>query len=319
MNNLINKDELKMLIRHEIKLCAHDSSRDIEENLRRIVNACPDKGLIDSIMAEISRDQEEEIGETVSSQKKRREESLRELFSKIPGSCLDSICATAEVFNSNMLGGVYFIKNEYNNMIKIGRTNNIKERFAELKGSFLHVGMEPKLQLISIVLTFPKYMGQMESYFHQRFKGKRRIGEWFDITKEDIFNEILPCTDQFEFINDVLIDYTEYEYQYFKKVTKDYTMNDFEIKEMLGIKENHSPLDFLGRKYNKLSETLKSIEKNQVGFYNLYFSPEDEGCRKAGIKHTESDAAFDFKGLKRHKFSNTDWASVINSINPVCH
>jgi len=266
------------------------------------------------------KEQKIELGELVSLVKKKREECLEKLFSNIPDECMNSICATAEQFDKPMLGGVYFIKNEYNDMIKIGYANNIKERFDQLKGSFSHLGMEPRLRLIGIVLTFKKYMGPMESYFHKAFSDHRVIGEWFKVSVEDVQSEIFPITDQFGIVNDVFIDYTDYEYMYFKKIPRSYVVSDKEIKAISKINaftNNFSPFDILGRKDNEPSTVLGVVEENKVGFHDLHYccSDTDVTCERIGIKHLETDQTFNFQELKRHKFNNADWDSITKSIN----
>ena len=310
----LGREGIKQFIKREID---KSSSENIEESLKQFLSANPEQLLTThEVMQEILQEQKERFDEFACSQKKIWEQHLEDIFSKIPDSSLNNICATAEVFDSSLLGGVYFIRNEYSGAIKIGYASDIKERFGQLKASFLHVGMEPKLKLVCIILTYPKFMAKLEGQFHRMFKDCRKIGEWFEITIEDVCNEIFSCSDQWDVINDVVVDYTDYECEFFKNVPRSYVISDSEIKKMLSIPtERWLLFDIFDKPHNKLFLTARVIENNRVGFYDLYYSPKDEGNRKVGIRYPESDIAFDFQGLKRHKFNTTDWANIIKSIN----
>lgn len=257
------------------------------------------------------------IDEFISKYSQDRSKKLEEIFSKVPQSIIDSIYATASNYQEDLVGGVYFIRNEYSGLIKIGCSKNIMGRFNQLKRSFIHVGMEPKLKLLCVVLTFPKYLEKLESQYHSMFKDKRKIGEWFDISHDDICGEILSCTDKFEIINDTLFDYTEYEYLFFEKVKQSYQIDITEALDKIGVKyydyeiEWHLPLYF-GDK-NKLSRIVDIVENNQTGFYEkCYISGQ---LKEIGVKHVSTDKRLSFQQLKEDKFDRDYWQKITDQLN----
>ena len=254
-----------------------------------------------------------ETNDILRSIRNRQEKYLEMIFSGISDSFLKTICATAEQIDKELTGGVYFIKNEYNGMIKIGCTDDIGERFSQIKSGFTHLGMEPKLELIGMVLVFPKYKRQVENDFHQMFKCKREIGEWFNITKEEVYDQILSETDKFEFINDVLIDYTDYERDFFKNITRDYKVTEHEIREKVGIKNEVFSLESVFTKKNELLNVLVKIEEAKIGFHDAEYFSSSKG-RIIGIKHIGSNVTLDFQGLKISKFNSTNWKGIVKSL-----
>lgn len=80
---------------------------------------------------------------------------------------------------------VYFIKNEDNGLIKIGKTNDIQRRIKDLKNTFFHLGLTtPKLTLINYIETNKPF--ELECQLHHYFKEQRELGEWFNITEEEV-------------------------------------------------------------------------------------------------------------------------------------
>ena len=73
---------------------------------------------------------------------------------------------------------VYVIYHPYTALSKIGRTKNINERLNALQNSN---GVRLKLVLLH---NTPEYELE-EVALHAVFKAKRRLGEWFDLTKDD--------------------------------------------------------------------------------------------------------------------------------------
>lgn len=97
------------------------------------------------------------------------------------------------IMNANEKGlsgsGVYFLRNNKNNMVKIGMSKNINERLKTLYATAKHVGeVKPDLELINCVLC-DRY-SQLESDMHKLFKEYRVVGEWFDITEDGIMDAI---------------------------------------------------------------------------------------------------------------------------------
>jgi hypothetical protein len=76
---------------------------------------------------------------------------------------------------------VYFIaetRTKYE--IKIGLTNNLSTRLKALQ-----TGNSSRLKIIAYIRTFDMYA--LETVFHQKLAKYRRIGEWFDMTVEQIY------------------------------------------------------------------------------------------------------------------------------------
>lgn len=83
-----------------------------------------------------------------------------------------------EIINKN-IGGVYFIKNNDNGLIKIGKTENISKRYKQINSSFKHCGMNPNLSLVGFVET--KYHRELEYFIHNELKKFKVQNEWYSI------------------------------------------------------------------------------------------------------------------------------------------
>ena len=84
----------------------------------------------------------------------------------------------------NTTSVVYFIRNEYNGLLKIGKTNNLSRRMKEIEQCYTFLGMNTqkiKLEAISYC-PFNMNNSQVESYYHDLYKENRVIGEWFNIS-----------------------------------------------------------------------------------------------------------------------------------------
>lgn len=90
------------------------------------------------------------------------------------GSSLTEILDKTEFYS----GYVYFIKNNQNNLIKIGSTTNPKTRLSHLRIA------NPDIQFLYIIET--EDYKKVEKYYHTIFNDKRIKGEWFKISLEDI-------------------------------------------------------------------------------------------------------------------------------------
>jgi hypothetical protein len=65
------------------------------------------------------------------------------------------------------------------NFYKIGRTGNVDRRYQEIKTQ-----MPSRMEEIHRILTDDSI--GIESYWHKRFDGKRRNGEWFELNAQDV-------------------------------------------------------------------------------------------------------------------------------------
>ena len=80
-------------------------------------------------------------------------------------------------------GGVYFIKNSYNNQIKIGCSNDVSKRFKTLESEMYHLGLDFELRFLGAIYSDKYYI--VENYLHNKYKNKRKIGEWFEISEKE--------------------------------------------------------------------------------------------------------------------------------------
>ena len=74
-------------------------------------------------------------------------------------------------------GIVYLIKSGPN--YKIGRTTNLKQRIGNIK-----LQLPDPVETIHTIKTNDEV--KLESYWHERFAGKRKNGEWFSLSDEDV-------------------------------------------------------------------------------------------------------------------------------------
>ena len=91
----------------------------------------------------------------------------------------------------NTTSVVYLIRNEYNGLLKIGKTNNLSRRMKEIEQCYTFLGMNTqkiKLEAISYC-PFNTNNSQVESYYHNLYKENRVIGEWFNISYDQLFND----------------------------------------------------------------------------------------------------------------------------------
>ncbi len=78
---------------------------------------------------------------------------------------------------------VYFIgEDPYTNKVKIGKTNNVKNRIRTLQ-----TGNPYKLRIIgTISCQDEKTMSELEKRLHNELKDKRLVGEWFNVTMDEV-------------------------------------------------------------------------------------------------------------------------------------
>ena len=87
---------------------------------------------------------------------------------------------------------VYFIRNKYNGLLKIGKTNDLQRRINEIESCFNFLGLDTNELVVEAISYCPYGMnnGKVETYYHNLFKEKRKIGEWFDVSYDELLNSL---------------------------------------------------------------------------------------------------------------------------------
>jgi len=131
--------------------------------------------------------------------------SVYDDLSRIGNSRLNMFYKTYKTLSTNSFPCVYFIRNKYNNLVKIGSTKNPFKRFKELKSMCLnHFGMDNVLEIEGIIYIPSEKHSLYENILHKQYKEYNKHGEWFDLSKETIKNEMFPSN---QTINGICVDY----------------------------------------------------------------------------------------------------------------
>ena len=94
--------------------------------------------------------------------------------------------------NEHKTSVVYFIRNKYNGLLKIGKTNSLQRRINEIENCFNFLGLDTNELVVEAISYCPYGMnnGKVETYYHNLFKEKRKIGEWFDVSYDELLNSL---------------------------------------------------------------------------------------------------------------------------------
>lgn len=128
-----------------------------------------------------------------------------------------------------MTSCIYFIRNNYNGRIKIGSTQNIIRRFKELNKIFESIGLDANLEIIALYLTFDIFRLNLEKTFQKDFQEFQYKNEWYDITAEQVQKYFIEATNEYDYINNIILDYSENEYLFWKRIKKDFSISETEI------------------------------------------------------------------------------------------
>lgn len=246
------------------------------------------------------------------------EQIAKKLFNNLNDESFGEVYYTVDCIDKKMRSCVYFIKNEYNGLIKIGKTEDFNKRIKQIKSWFLQCGLEPKIKIIMLHTTFPSFLSKLESYYHKQYKKHRKYGEWFDISEEEL-TSIDNFGDGFDFVENVLICFEEYEnlslkksgtsfelISYVNNLVDDYILRNYIRKQLNYDSQNF--IDVIGSKKNNVNEAVINIINKQANvsvFNNGKFY-------SIGIKDVEP---ISFSQLKINKFYEdyNYWNDLINN------
>lgn len=292
---MVNKDVVKNLI-YEYNVGDYDNLINI---IRNIEESDIDD-FLKFILGRMTQDKYIEI------EKVLREQTLKTVFNNFNEKYLSGLYATSKAYEEKMSSCIYFIRNDYNNKIKIGSTNDIINRFSDFKRYFNFVGLEPKITLIALVLTFDRYKKSLENSFHEYYRNFRYKNEWYTINADDVINDFISASDKFDIIDNVLIDYSEYEFEFYRNIKKDFKLCDEEVK-------------YSNTYYDKnpLWEIMEIINKNKINIGENYYNFESGKCEIEGIKCNNSDKMLTFEDIKTIKYDREYWKNVINRLKNI--
>ena len=105
---------------------------------------------------------------------------------------LDYVYRCMLMDNEHKTSVVYFIRNKYNGLLKIGKTNDLQRRINEIENCFNFLGLDTNELVVEAISYCPYGMnnGKVETYYHNLFKEKRKIGEWFDVSYDELLNSL---------------------------------------------------------------------------------------------------------------------------------
>ena len=105
---------------------------------------------------------------------------------------LDYVYRCMLMDNEHKTSVVYFIRNKYNGLLKIGKTNDLQRRINEIESCFNFLGLDTNELVVEAISYCPYGMnnGKVETYYHNLFKEKRKIGEWFDVSYDELLDSL---------------------------------------------------------------------------------------------------------------------------------
>lgn len=160
----------------------------------------------------------------------------------------------------NGIKGVYFLKNNTNELIKIGCSKNIKQRIKEIEATFKHVGVECDLNLISYVECIQ--YGKLEHYLHTVFVNDRIQGEWFSIEENVLIDYIKQ------------LDIKQYNIENIEQIEEEYIKTDKEQADEICDTTNYEIGSYVWCLYERIKSIRNTInnDKEFVKFYYYIFN-----------------------------------------------
>lgn len=166
---------------------------------------------------------------------------------------------------------VYFIRNEYTGLLKIGKTNNLKRRIKEIENAFNFLGFDTQKLTLEAISYCPFGLNNsiVETYYHNKCQNYRANGEWFNISSDFLYDNLILCAD---YIVEGIPVIVEDRYDYEKKFRRskliesdDTSLCDIikyelskNLRESLGILDDNLFINFLSSK--RKSHELFSYE-----------------------------------------------------------
>ncbi|MFU0783688.1 MAG: hypothetical protein ACFWT2_11610 [Thermoanaerobacterium thermosaccharolyticum] len=267
------------------------------------------------------------LQDVILKQKLKRENYLKETFTNIPEKYLSEIYATAICYDKPMTSCIYFIRNNYNGRIKIGSTQNIIKRFKELNRIFESIGLHANLEIIALYLTFDIFRLNLEKTFQKDFQEFQYKNEWYDITAEQVQKYFTEATNEYDYINNVILDYSENEYLFWEHIKKDFSILETEIK--LEIKKimyeknliNYNITDIFAQLMNEkaknpLYQIARNVAKYKTGFGVKHYEIRENKIWNIiiGISNPNSNEILNFQDLKRYKYNRNYWQEILSSL-----
>ncbi len=182
-------------------------------------------------------------------------------FNYIVDYCFRCMVMDGKISGFSNTSVVYFIRNEYTGLLKIGKTNNLKRRIKEIENAFNFLGFDTqKLTLEAIsYCPFGLNNSKVETYYHNKCKNYRINGEWFDISTDFLYDNLILCADYMVEGIPVIVE-DRYDYEKTFRMTKLIESNDTllcdiiknemskNLRESLGIINDNLFIDFLSPK-----------------------------------------------------------------------
>ena len=184
-----------------------------------------------------------------------------QMFSNLDSQALNELYMTYYAKTKMQPAFVYFIYNKYTKLIKIGKSNNPFKRLNELNSMFKnHFGIENALEMIRIIFVPSGKDYTVEKMFHEKYADMRTFGEWFDVSKDEICEQLPEFlnydTDNFleneGFDSNIIFkDVSDYIYAIFALDTLDeYTLKISEQDENKALYLKKLIADEISKNYN---------------------------------------------------------------------
>lgn len=235
----------------------------------------------------------------------RYEKHLRKLFANSDSRVLAELYETSRCLGlKDLTGGIYFLRNTKNGLIKIGSAKNIFKRIEEIEAAFRFVGYDDRVALEAVHMCFTPHIRLAERYFHKEFEEYRVVGEWFNVKQEDI-REYLLYGRRIQCIGGVLVSLDDTEATLYTPIEKNFKINPAEVEyEYFGSAPSDNFLDrlFSHKISNKLYRLIRAIEESDVGIKCVYYDFANHALRESRIVCKSQNEFVDMGGLKELRF-----------------